>query len=114
VQAKFPVSGATGATGSMRSTGQNKAVRHAKAAQSTTNSGRQQMSAIPEPTDSNSVAHPLDHVIWRALTSRNRNLAEGDGLALRYPAPIAPFAATIDLTTASFQSLAPSCRRVIG
>jgi ribosomal protein S18 acetylase RimI-like enzyme len=55
--------------------------------------------------DSNSAAHPLDHAIWRALTSRNRNVAEGDHLALRYLAPIAPFAATIDVTNASFQSL---------
>ena len=55
--------------------------------------------------DSNSAAHPLDHVIWRALTSRNRNVAEGDHLALRYLAPIAPFAATIDVSAASFRSL---------
>jgi ribosomal protein S18 acetylase RimI-like enzyme len=55
--------------------------------------------------DSNSAAHPLDHAIWRALTGRNRNVAEGDHLALRYLAPIAPFAATIDVTNASFQSL---------
>jgi ribosomal protein S18 acetylase RimI-like enzyme len=67
--------------------------------------GRGQIPAIGVPTDSNSAAHPLDDVIWRALTSRNRNVAEGDGLALRYPAAIAPFAAMIDLTTASFQSL---------
>jgi ribosomal protein S18 acetylase RimI-like enzyme len=50
-------------------------------------------------------AHPLDHAIWRALTSRHRNVAQGDYLARRYPAPIAPFAATIDVSTASFQSL---------
>jgi ribosomal protein S18 acetylase RimI-like enzyme len=67
--------------------------------------GRGQVPAIGELTDSNSAAHPLDHAIWRALTSRNRNVAEGDHLALRYPAPIAPFAATIDVSIASFQSL---------
>jgi ribosomal protein S18 acetylase RimI-like enzyme len=50
-------------------------------------------------------AHPLDHAIWRALTSRHRTLAQGDHLARRYLAPIAPFAATIDLSTTSFQSL---------
>ena len=50
-------------------------------------------------------AHPLDYVIWRALTSRQRNVAEGDGLALRYLAPIAPFAAMLDVSTASFESL---------
>jgi ribosomal protein S18 acetylase RimI-like enzyme len=67
--------------------------------------GREQMPAIGELTDPNSGAHPLDHVIWRALTSRNRDVAEGDHLALRYLAPVAPFAATIDISAASFQSL---------
>ena len=66
---------------------------------------RGQVLASGAPTDSDSPAHPLDNVIWRALTTRNRNVAEGDGLALRYPAPIAPFAAMFDRTTASFQSL---------
>src|ERR1700724_1339140 len=67
--------------------------------------GRGQEPAISELTDSNSGSHPLDHVIWRALTSRHRDVAEGDHLALRYLAPVAPFAATIDVSTASFQSL---------
>jgi ribosomal protein S18 acetylase RimI-like enzyme len=62
-----------------------------------------QMPAIGELADSG--AHPLDHVIWRALTSRHRRVAEGDQLALRYLAPIAPFAATIDVSIASFESL---------
>jgi predicted GNAT family acetyltransferase len=56
------------------------------------------------PADSKS-AHPLDQVIWKALTSRNRNVAEGDHLALRYLAPIAPFAAMSDTSTASFRAL---------
>ncbi|HWX26940.1 MAG TPA: GNAT family N-acetyltransferase [Steroidobacteraceae bacterium] len=67
--------------------------------------GRAQRPAIGEPMDSNSGAHPLDHVIWRALTSCHRDVADGDDLALRYLAPIAPFAATTDVSTASFQSL---------
>jgi ribosomal protein S18 acetylase RimI-like enzyme len=58
-----------------------------------------------ELTDSNAGAHPLDHVIWRALTSCHRDVAEGDHLALRYLAPFAPFAATTDVSIASFQSL---------
>jgi ribosomal protein S18 acetylase RimI-like enzyme len=66
---------------------------------------RGQVPAIGELTDSSSPAHPLDHAIWRALTSCNRNVAEGDHLALRYLAPVAPFAATIDFSAASFQSL---------
>src|ERR1700722_12631474 len=49
--------------------------------------------------------HPLDAVIWQALTSIQKGLAEGDGRARRYPAPIAPFAATIDREPASFRSL---------
>jgi ribosomal protein S18 acetylase RimI-like enzyme len=49
--------------------------------------------------------HPLDAVIWRALTSVHESLAEGDERARRYPAAIAPFAATIDTEPASFRSL---------
>jgi ribosomal protein S18 acetylase RimI-like enzyme len=64
-----------------------------------------QTPTIGELRDSNPAAHPLDHVIWRALISCNRNVGEGDHLARRYLAPIAPFGATIDASTASFQSL---------
>jgi ribosomal protein S18 acetylase RimI-like enzyme len=64
-----------------------------------------QQPAVRGPLDSNAPAHPLDHVIWRALTSRNRNVGYGNHLARRYLAPIAPFGATIDASTASFQSL---------
>jgi ribosomal protein S18 acetylase RimI-like enzyme len=49
--------------------------------------------------------HPLDAVIWRALTSVQESLAEGDERARRYPAAIAPFAATIDAEPTSFRSL---------
>src|SRR5271155_6000205 len=49
--------------------------------------------------------HPLDAVIWRALTSIQKGLAEGDQRARRYPAAIAPFAATIDMEAASLRSL---------
>jgi len=49
--------------------------------------------------------HPLDAVIWRALTSVQKSLAEGNERARRYPAAIAPFAATIDTEPASFRSL---------
>jgi ribosomal protein S18 acetylase RimI-like enzyme len=49
--------------------------------------------------------HPLDAVIWRALTSVQESLAEGDERARRYPAAIAPFAATVDTEAASFRSL---------
>src|SRR5258708_29850627 len=49
--------------------------------------------------------HPLDAVIWHALTGVQESLAEGDERARRYPAAIAPFAATIDTEPASFRSL---------
>jgi predicted GNAT family acetyltransferase len=49
--------------------------------------------------------HPLDTVIWRALTSVHEGLAQGDERARRYPAAIAPFAATVDMGPASFRSL---------
>jgi len=49
--------------------------------------------------------HPLDHVIWEALTTRHRVLSEGDDLARRYPVRIGPLAATLDMSPASFQSL---------
>ena len=49
--------------------------------------------------------HPLDAVIWRALTSVQESLAEKDERARRYPAAIAPFAATVDTEPASFRSL---------
>jgi ribosomal protein S18 acetylase RimI-like enzyme len=49
--------------------------------------------------------HPLDTVIWRALTSVQASLAEGDERARRYPAAIAPFAATVDTEPTSFRSL---------
>jgi hypothetical protein len=50
-------------------------------------------------------SHPLDEVIWRALTSVQAAVAEGAGRARRYPAAVAPFAAMIDLDPPSFQSL---------
>jgi ribosomal protein S18 acetylase RimI-like enzyme len=49
--------------------------------------------------------HPLDAVVWRALTGVQESLFEGDDRARRYPAAIAPFAATIDTGFASFRSL---------
>src|SRR5580700_11312196 len=49
--------------------------------------------------------HPLDAVIWRALTGVQESLAEGDERARRYPAAVGPFAATVDTEPASFRSL---------
>jgi predicted GNAT family acetyltransferase len=41
-----------------------------------------------------SPAHPLDRVIWSALTTQQAKLAQGDDFARRFPPDIAPFAAT--------------------
>lgn len=49
--------------------------------------------------------HPLDHVVWNALTGRQRRFALGDGRAWRFPAAIAPFAAIEDTGAASFDAL---------
>jgi GNAT superfamily N-acetyltransferase len=53
----------------------------------------------------NDVTHLLDHPIWTALTTRQQNLAEGGGLARRYPPAIAPFAAMADMSPESFAAL---------
>ncbi len=56
---------------------------------------------MPSETD----PHPLNAVIWRALTGAQESLAEGDERARRYPPDIAPFAATVDTEPPSFRSL---------
>jgi ribosomal protein S18 acetylase RimI-like enzyme len=57
------------------------------------------------PEDATGVAHPLDHPVWAALTTQHRGIAEGDSVVRRYPSQIAPFAATVDNSPASFQAL---------
>jgi ribosomal protein S18 acetylase RimI-like enzyme len=54
---------------------------------------------------SSSSAHPLDHPIWSALTTRQRALAEGGALARRYPPAVAPFAAMADISPQNFAAL---------
>jgi ribosomal protein S18 acetylase RimI-like enzyme len=49
--------------------------------------------------------HPLDQPIWTALTTRQRALAEGDGLARRYPVAITPFADMTDMSPRGFAAL---------
>ena len=58
-----------------------------------------------EPAIAEGNSHPLDEVIWRALTSVQEAFAEGAGRARRYPAAVAPFAATLDLERPSFEEL---------
>lgn len=50
-------------------------------------------------------AHPLDHPIWTALTTRQQALAEGGALALRYPPAIAPFADIAEMSPEGFAAL---------
>lgn len=50
-------------------------------------------------------ADALDAVIWQALTGAQRRFAEGDDLARRYPAAVAPFAAVRETASASYDSL---------
>lgn len=50
--------------------------------------------------------HLLDRPIWSALGTRHASLAEGGSLARRYPASIAPFAATENEGEESLRALA--------
>ena len=47
----------------------------------------------------------LDRPVWSALTSGNGRFAEGGSLALRFPADIAPFAATAEDSSEAFAAL---------
>ncbi|MGS0897151.1 GNAT family N-acetyltransferase [Burkholderia stagnalis] len=50
-------------------------------------------------------AHPLDAVVWNALTGKQRRFALGNDRAWRFPAAIGPFAAIADTSPASFDAL---------
>ncbi len=50
-------------------------------------------SRLAHPVADASLAHPLDNVIWNALTTRQAGIAEGDGDARRYQLAYALFAA---------------------
>ena len=47
-------------------------------------------------------AHPLDEVVWNALTSKQSRFALGTDAALRFPATVGPFAAIADFSPESF------------
>jgi ribosomal protein S18 acetylase RimI-like enzyme len=49
--------------------------------------------------------HPLDRPIWSALTTRQKDFAEGGALARRYPTAITPFADMADMSAGSFAAL---------
>jgi predicted GNAT family acetyltransferase len=52
------------------------------------------------------MTHPLDRPVWTALNTRHASLAEGNALAMRYPAAVSPFAATGDDGEESLLALA--------
>jgi ribosomal protein S18 acetylase RimI-like enzyme len=49
--------------------------------------------------------HPLDQPIWSALTTRQKDLAEGSGRARRFPPAIGPFADLVNMSPPSFAEL---------
>jgi predicted GNAT family acetyltransferase len=49
--------------------------------------------------------HLLDNPIWQALSTAQRALAEGNGLARRFPSDVAPFAGLIDQSPAAYHAL---------
>lgn len=49
--------------------------------------------------------HLLDRPIWSALTTRQKDLAEGSGRVRRFPPPIGPFADLVDISPQSFTEL---------
>jgi ribosomal protein S18 acetylase RimI-like enzyme len=54
----------------------------------------------------NSEDHPLDNVVWRALTTVHASIAVGDGLARHYPRDMAPFSAVAEPTASAYADLA--------
>lgn len=56
-------------------------------------------------------AHPLDRVVWNALTGRQNRFAVGDELVVRFAPDVAPFAAMIDTSVASFDALCGLVRK---
>ena len=50
--------------------------------------------------------HPLDNVVWAALTSAHASFAQGGGLARHYPRDIAQFAAVAEPSARAYADLA--------
>jgi predicted GNAT family acetyltransferase len=55
--------------------------------------------------NSQGAIHPLDDVTWNALTGNQRRFALGNERVIRFPAAVAPFAAMVDDSMASFDAL---------
>src|SRR5262245_18214090 len=63
---------------------------------------RATLAPASEPTAG---SHPLDNVVWSALTGRQSEFSEGDDRARRYLVDVAPFAGLRDFSAASLASL---------
>lgn len=50
--------------------------------------------------------HPLDNVIWQALTTRQAEFAERSGLARRFPQEVGPLSGLIEPSDVAYASLA--------
>jgi predicted GNAT family acetyltransferase len=50
--------------------------------------------------------HPLDNIIWKALTTRQAEFAESNGMARRFNPEVSPLAAFSESTTEGYESLA--------
>lgn len=50
--------------------------------------------------------HPLDNVVWTALTTRHASVALGRGLARHYPRDMTPFSALAEPTARAYADLA--------
>jgi predicted GNAT family acetyltransferase len=62
------------------------------------------MSEVAAKTNSSST-HALDDLVWTALSGPQSRFAVGDARALRFAPAIAPFAAMVDQSPASFDAL---------
>jgi len=62
---------------------------------------------VASTSDRTAGSHPLDNVVWSALTGRQREFSEGDDRARRYLVDVAPFAGLRDFSPASLASLLP-------
>lgn len=58
-------------------------------------------------SDPTAESHPLDNVVWNALTGRQSEFSEGDDRARRYLVDVAPFAGLRNYSSASTASLLP-------
>jgi ribosomal protein S18 acetylase RimI-like enzyme len=54
--------------------------------------------------------HPLDNVVWTALTTMHASIAVGSGLARHYPRDMAPFSAVAEPTARAYADLAEGLR----